>query len=152
MGTCGARLRLAQARLAAAICAAGPGDNTGKRSGYRLRTAARLSRITWTFSAMCVAGDCMASTALRTVAGPAVGHFGAVGKDSYISERRGQARVPNGDIAGSNRGGVSGGAGQSKAPSCRACRLMWSAAGWRNRWPGSSLRIRRATRRWMSLR
>ena len=44
--TYGARLRLAHARLAAAVCAAGPGDSTGKRSGYRFWTAARLLRIT----------------------------------------------------------------------------------------------------------
>ena len=50
--------------------------------------------------------------AMVSAAGPAVSQFGTVTKDSDMSERRRQARVPNGDIAGN---GCEGGKWRSRA-------------------------------------
>ena len=71
--------------------------------------------------------------AVIAAAGLAIVKFGAVGEDGHIPERGVGAFIPNRHPIGLAAGGANGGAVVFKAPSCRVCRLVYSATGRRSR-------------------
>ena len=119
MGMCEARSLWAQVCIAAAIRAIGSGDSQDGRFCCRFRTEAKLSSTMWTFSARCVVGDRVASSAPRTAAamitaiGPAIGEFGAVGEESHVTGGGGvKSWSQTGTPLGVATGGLEAGLGR----------------------------------------